>query len=313
MTLVHERFETTDPDAALAALRTVYPTIRIQDPPAASSFRFTQNVDGDADVSFARFRFGSVMDLESELPDAFCIVHTLEGRYDNQAVGPVAGPTLWHGAVSSHSEESRLLVVNVSTAAAERLAAEHLGAETAVLRFHGTQTISPEAAQLWARVVEFAAAGVVGDVETGVVPVGDAVRRQAFRALIGAALHAFPIEVVPGTVRGTGALPSAVRRAVRFMEDDPGRAMTVADIADAARLSVRGLQLAFRRHLDTTPLDHLRRVRLAAAHEELLRADPSDGATVTAIAGRWGFGNAGRFSRAYREEYGRTPGETLRG
>ncbi|WIB62684.1 helix-turn-helix domain-containing protein [Curtobacterium sp. MCBD17_040] len=312
MALIHARFDTSDPDQALAALRTVYPTVRVQDVPAGGGFRFTQHVDGDQDVTFARIRFGSVMDLASDLTDGFSIVHTLEGRYDNVDTGPSAGPSLWHGAVRSHSEDSRLLVVNVTTAAVERLAAEHLGAETAVVRFHGTAPVSAAAAALWSSVVDFAASGVMDDGEDELSGGFDLVRQQAFRALIGAALHAFPIEVVAGTVRGTGSLPSSVRRAVRFIEDDPGRPMSVADIAAEARMSVRGLQLAFRRHLDTTPLDHLRRARLAAAHEELEAADPGTGATVTEIAGRWGFGNAGRFSRAYREEYGRSPGETLR-
>jgi AraC-like DNA-binding protein len=42
-------------------------------------------------------------------------------------------------------------------------------------------------------------------------------------------------------------------------------------------------------------------------------ADPSQGATVVAIALRWGFAKPGRFADYYRQQYGRLPSETLRG
>jgi transcriptional regulator GlxA family with amidase domain len=59
-------------------------------------------------------------------------------------------------------------------------------------------------------------------------------------------------------------------------------------------------------------LEYLRRVRLDHAHRDLLAADPSVD-TVMAIAGRWRFSHAGRFSIAYREAFGTPPSQTLRG
>jgi len=56
----------------------------------------------------------------------------------------------------------------------------------------------------------------------------------------------------------------------------------------------------------------LRRVRLARAHADLLAAKPGDGRTVTAIAARWGFPGASRFTSRYREVYGVPPSRTLR-
>ncbi|WP_230763669.1 helix-turn-helix transcriptional regulator [Agromyces mediolanus] len=104
-----------------------------------------------------------------------------------------------------------------------------------------------------------------------------------------------------------------MRRAVDYAESHAAEPVTVDDLAAAARLTSRGLQAAFRRHLDTTPSEYLRRVRLARAHEELRAADPTAGDTVRGIARRWGFGNDARFARAYREAYGVTPVATLRG
>ena len=52
-------------------------------------------------------------------------------------------------------------------------------------------------------------------------------------------------------------------------------------------------------------------MRLDRAHRDLQAADPAVD-TVTAIAGRWGFTHEGRFSTAYKREFGTAPSETLR-
>lgn len=75
---------------------------------------------------------------------------------------------------------------------------------------------------------------------------------------------------------------------------------------------MRGLQVAFRRHLNQTPLEYLRQVRLDRVHRELQASDPGAGATVKAIARRWGYANPGRFTAEYRTVYGRLPSRTLR-
>lgn len=85
----------------------------------------------------------------------------------------------------------------------------------------------------------------------------------------------------------------------------------MAGIARASFVTVRALQLSFRRHLDTTPLGYLRRVRLDRSHRDLLAADPARD-TVTEIAARWKFSTSGPFSAYYRALYGVPPGYTLR-
>ncbi|MFE0022794.1 helix-turn-helix transcriptional regulator [Amycolatopsis sp. NPDC059021] len=107
------------------------------------------------------------------------------------------------------------------------------------------------------------------------------------------------------------ALPATVRRATAYIDSHLDTDISLADIAAAARVTVRALQYAFRRHLGTTPTAYLRRIRLEHAHEDLRRADPARGGTVTAIAMRWGFYHQGHFATAYRRAYGATPSETL--
>ena len=111
--------------------------------------------------------------------------------------------------------------------------------------------------------------------------------------------------------RLTYAASGTVGRAVAFVEERARDDIGVADIAAAAFVTVRAVQLAFRHYLDTTPLAYLRQVRLERAHHELMEADP-DRTTVTAIAADWRFTNASRFSAYYRAAYGVPPTETLR-
>lgn len=104
--------------------------------------------------------------------------------------------------------------------------------------------------------------------------------------------------------------PATVGRALVFMESNLDQAISIADIAAAAGVTVRALQIAFQRHLGATPLEHLRRLRLEEVRAELLAADPAE-RTVAAVAARWGFHHHGRMTAAYRELYGELPSTTL--
>lgn len=111
---------------------------------------------------------------------------------------------------------------------------------------------------------------------------------------------------------GNNGQPPVLRRAVAYIHENAHHDISVTDIADAVNVTPRSVQYTFRRHLGTTPLEYLRQVRLQHAHRELQAADPTRD-TVMAIAGRWGFGHAGRFSRIYKQTYGTVPSQTLRG
>ncbi|MDR7279250.1 helix-turn-helix transcriptional regulator [Catenuloplanes atrovinosus] len=132
--------------------------------------------------------------------------------------------------------------------------------------------------------------------------------------LAAGVLQAYPNTAV-GDATATDSsdgTPSTLRRAVAYIESNADLDITLADIARAAYVTPRALQLAFRRHLDTTPLGYLRRVRLDRAHSELRAATAGDGETVSAIAARWGFTHT-RFTQQYRAVYGVPPSRTLRG
>ena len=105
--------------------------------------------------------------------------------------------------------------------------------------------------------------------------------------------------------------PRTLFRAQDFIEQHAAENIRADDIAHAAAVTVRSVQLAFRQHLGTTPGSYLRSVRLERAHRDLLRADRGSGGTVAAIAARWQFASPSRFAAYYREAFGELPSETL--
>lgn len=118
-------------------------------------------------------------------------------------------------------------------------------------------------------------------------------------------------ELEPEPTDRACAKPALVRKAIEFIDANAHNDITISDIAAAVYVTPRTLQYAFRRHLDVSPTEYLRRVRLDHAHRQLLRADPAT-TTVSAVAAQWGFAHTGRFSALYRRTYGRAPSTTLR-
>jgi AraC-like DNA-binding protein len=103
----------------------------------------------------------------------------------------------------------------------------------------------------------------------------------------------------------------AVRMALELIESHPEHEHTTAGLARAAGVSMRALQRGFQRDLNTSPMAHLRTVRLRRVRDALRAAAPG-GVTVTDIAARWGFTHPGHFAREYRRLFGEKPSQTLR-
>ena len=88
------------------------------------------------------------------------------------------------------------------------------------------------------------------------------------------------------------------------------RPISTPDLAQLCGVPERTLHRHFVAFIGAAPLEHFRRMRLAAAREALLA--PCEGAvTVTEVAMRFGFLHLGRFAVEYRERFGETPSATL--
>lgn len=107
-----------------------------------------------------------------------------------------------------------------------------------------------------------------------------------------------------------GATPRHVRRAEEFIRAHADRPITLLDIAEAAGVAPRTLQLGYRTVLGISPVRSLTRERLRRIRYELIAGEGT--ASVTDVALRWGFTHLGRFAADYRREFGERPSETVR-
>lgn len=104
---------------------------------------------------------------------------------------------------------------------------------------------------------------------------------------------------------------TVVKRAMDFIEDHiSDHSLTVASVSREVGVSVRSLQEAFRKELDTSPLTYIKSRRMSIAHRRLRASDPRL-TTVTRVAVDVGVTHLGRFSVEYRERFGVPPSVTL--
>ena len=103
--------------------------------------------------------------------------------------------------------------------------------------------------------------------------------------------------------------PRNIKAAIDFMHANLHQPLTVAEIAEAAGVSVRSLQAGFQQFQDATPVAYLRMLRLEAVHKEL--SAPANTLPVSEVALKWGFTQMGRFAAHYRARFGGYPSETV--
>ncbi len=105
-------------------------------------------------------------------------------------------------------------------------------------------------------------------------------------------------------------LPCAVRRARDCLHAHADEPLDLAQLAAAAGVGVRALQLGFQRHFGTSISDMLLDIRLSHLNAQLKRAAPD--ARIIDIAFELGFTHLGRMAAAYRAKFGEPPSATLR-
>jgi AraC-like DNA-binding protein len=302
-------FESTDLDVAREMLRRVYGTTRIIADGKRHRVRMASDVVGATELHRVSFS----MRVEAVSPPlrtlvvgqivAGRITYRDRRRCDDYGTGDVyllGQPQEEYDTVvdAAGADFARLPVGLINQIAASSTARP--------VRFTGYRPISAAAARFWSGTYSFARAN------TAIAATEPLLADSIGRLLAATALSTFPSTVLhdPTIEDRHDAHPATVRRAVAFIESRADREIGLADIAAEARVTIRAVQLGFRRHLDTTPLAYLRRVRLAQAHRELAASAPET-TTVAAVAARWGF-SPSRFTARYRATYGCTPTQTLR-
>lgn len=314
------RVEITDPDEAAAFLEAAYGVelrLSIGEPQREGDSLLTHTrVEAGA---FAVEDIAIAGDIKSA-PDALEKVRVLwvergmvesncEGMGRRTGRGEIAMTAQHDLPFESHSVDVKVtsvlldptLVASVATGLPEAHA-------PSTIRFSGFDPVDAATGQLWKDTFSFVKNTML-NADAAASPL---VLGQAGRLLAAVTLTTFPPRMTPAThtFDRTDHHPVLLRRAVEFIESNAANDIALADIADAVHVSSRAVQYMFRRHLDTTPLQYLRNLRLEHAHADLKSGSHLHD-TVTAIATRWGFAHTGRFAVQYRQTYGRSPHETL--
>jgi len=106
------------------------------------------------------------------------------------------------------------------------------------------------------------------------------------------------------------AAPWQAERAAAYIRSRYYDRLDLPEIAAAAGVGARALQLAFQKRFGVSPRAYLEGVRLAEVRRLLQSATTKT--TVTQLALNSGFTHLGRFARFYCDKYGERPSDTLR-
>jgi len=120
--------------------------------------------------------------------------------------------------------------------------------------------------------------------------------------------------VLAASRRGDGAHRTSrddvIARVLRFVDRHDGRVPDMAALCEAAGVSERTLRSVFKKTFGIAPNRYLRVRRLEMIRATLAAADPRS-QTVSGIARRFGYSDAGRMAAEYRALFGEYPSVTL--
>gem|GEM_PF-1964009 len=268
-------------------------------------FVFEETVSGTELLSLESTRCTGIVRGEVESGDAVIVTWLKSG------CGAVDGKALLRGRPVLYREGRQSFrwagfqkdVMRIDRETVEQVAAERGGWNPAPLEFKPHHV--PEGAPLaaWWLVVRAIAPEILGS--TG--PVSLERERELVRFAAAGLLTAVPHWPV-GQGREAPAR-TRLTKAEAFLLDHIAERITVDDVAQAAGMSVRGLQGAFQRIHGVSPLFYLKGIRLLLAREQL---ESGEAESVAAVARSVGLTHLGRFAASYKAEFGELPGDALR-
>lgn len=309
------RFESTDPNTVSETWREFAPSAELLGI-SKQHCRFEWTSIATSAVSLIRYELAANVRSTVAPEDQFftCKVTTRSGGVE------AGGRRLGSGALwasdgprvnAQWGDAATVQAMVFERARAERIARQILGDDGFRLRLKRFDAVSPQAAQQWDLALRYLSSALAleraGSARTpSLVTAG--LERHAFWTALSAFSTSF--EDVMHRPAQTRAAPVTVRRAISFMESNAHLPITIDDVAAASHISTRGLQYAFKRALNQSPSEFLRKARLAGARSELQRATPER--SLASIALDWGFANVTRFTALYLAEYGEHPAEVLK-
>jgi AraC-like DNA-binding protein len=296
---------THDTAEAAAAVARTHVAHGVEADPAGVPFAFEERVRGTELLSLETTTSTGVLTGDVEPGNAMVIVWLKAGRgaVDGNPV-PVGRPVLYRNTRQSFRWESfQKDVLRIDRSIVEHVAAERGGWEPGPLEFNPHHIPEGPALAAWWIMVRTVAGAVLGGPDEVTV---DAERDLARVAAVGL-LTAIPHW--PEGTRRERPPHAGMAKAEAFLLEHVVEPVTVAEVAAAAGMSVRGIQAAFQRAHGQSPLAYQRNVRLLMAREQLESGTP---ASVAEVVRAVGFSHLSRFAAAYQRTFGELPRDTLR-
>lgn len=125
-------------------------------------------------------------------------------------------------------------------------------------------------------------------------------------------VNCFSAEVCPRLCTYPFRRASLVQEAEAYMLAHLDEPITLEAICKAVKTSKSALSYGFQEIFGLSPMAYLKTARLNGVRRALKASDPTE-ATVLGIANRYGFWHMGHFARDYRQMFGESPSETLKG
>ncbi len=173
------------------------------------------------------------------------------------------------------------------------------------ISFKNHQTFNREASALLSHLISSILLGTTGTAPLLAAPLAV---KNLQQALITTMLQVLPNNysrfllddstVIPPT-------PKLIKSAISFIVQNSACPITLSDIAKHSSVSIRALQLGFKKYRGMTPLEYIRGVRLENVN--LVLSDPLNLMTPKELALKAGFTNYYLFSKYFYQRYGISP------
>ena len=307
--LLRLQYAATDPVAATSSTRAVLGSAEVTCGPAPFSWEQISLVDDAVSVTSVRSageRIRLLVRASSELLVVRvregqlrlrCLEHAAVLRADDLGLVPIGADA------DLQWDRMRVEVFSITPGPIARL----LGVPRTAVKLHAPR-IEPRSealAEYFRATADMLVSGVFGVPE---VYARDLPRMNTIDVLTAITVEAF--ELTNAAEDPVDRDVMVTRRAIAEMHAHLAEPISIPEIAQAAGVSIRGLQTIFERRLGVSPLLHLRQLRMAAARASLM-SEAERGTTVAEVGRRFGYTNSGRFSTHYRNEFGESPAATL--
>lgn len=307
-----------DPEQASRRLVENYSPHRLRLLGSQADFRMRLRTGTVGSIALASLSFNTEVELAQQPAETFVLVTTqLSGwsdiRTDRESRSGGAGMVVVDSAtrhvVKRFSADSLRLHVRIDHAALGRLCAQLLDRSVdGPLDFNPVIQPGTVAHRRWMAMVAMLLDHAEAPRQPPFAPLFQRhVEEMAMLTLLTDHQHNYSGRL---DRRESAVAPRHVRAAEDFIAANAHEPLTLTEIALAAGVSVRTLTAGFRAFRNTTPMKHLRDIRLGRARRDLL--DDGKERAVSEVAMRWGFVNLGRFAGDYSRRFGEHPSDTLR-